>query len=163
MVPHGGPLWDFPETSLSRPRTRDLTNSHSVLCQRTVNQSPKKCEENRFFMPVRWEGAKCVLPFDGRISVHLFRPAVNITCVRGRHRTRCILTAGCVCLTVGTDSTGTWGPEEEEPAEPWRGHRCVKSVIKEGNIWGNKLKQNSKCHLHYIIMANHRVLCNNTR
>lgn len=139
MVPHGGPLWDFPEMSLSRPRTRDLTNSHSVLCQRTVNQSPKKCEENRFFMPVRWEEPNACCHLMVGISVHLFRPAVNIACVRGGHITfRCILTAGCVCLTVGTDSTGTWGPEEEEPAEPWRGHRCVKSVIKKETSEGIK-------------------------
>lgn len=153
MVPHGDLLWDFSGTCLSRQRSKELTNSHSVLCQRTVNQSPKKCEENRFFMPVRWEGAKCVLPFDGRISVHLFRPAVNITCVRGTRRTRCNRTAGHVCVTVRTDSTRNWGPKEEELVEPLQGHRCVRSVIKEGNIWGNKLKQNSKCHLHYIIMA----------
>lgn len=109
MEPHAGLLWDFSGTRLSRRRTRELTNSHSVLCQRTVNQSPKKCEENRFFMPVRWEGAKRVLPFDGGISIHLFRPAVNTTCVRGTRRSRCILTAGRVCVTVGTDSTRNLG------------------------------------------------------
>lgn len=60
-------------------------------------------------MPVRWEGAKCVLPFDGRISVHLFGPAVNITYVRGTRRTRSIRTAGRVCVTVRTDSTRNLG------------------------------------------------------
>lgn len=106
----------------------------SVLCQRTVNQSPKKCEENRFFMPVRWEGAKCMLSFDGRIGVHLFRPAVNITCVRGTRRTRCILTAGRVCVTVRTDSASNVGTRRGGACRATAGHRCMRSVIKEGNI-----------------------------
>lgn len=134
MLSPRGLLRDFSVARRNQRRTRELTSSHSVLCQRTVNQSPKKCEENRFFMPVRWEGAKCVLSFDGRIGVHLFRPAVNITCVRGTRRTRCILTAGRVCVTVRTDSASNVGTRRGGACRATAGHRCMRSVIKEGNI-----------------------------
>lgn len=83
-------------------------------------------------MPVSWEEAKCVLPFDGRISVHLFRPAVNVTCVRGRRHTRHILTAGHVCLTVGTDSTRNLGTSKGGASGAMAGTQMCEECDKRG-------------------------------
>lgn len=58
---------------------------------------------------MRWEGVKCVLSFDGRISVYLFRLVVNIICVRGAYRIRYVFIAGRVCVIVGIDSIRNLG------------------------------------------------------
>lgn len=105
---HGCFVWIFSLEHFWVAREPGNLQSQCAVSKHSQSVSKEMWREQVFHACALGGSQMCVAIGRG-ISVHLFRPAVGITCVTSTCHTRRIFTAGLVCVTVGTDTASNLG------------------------------------------------------